>query len=316
MDFLEDYMNINDNACFLCGSIHQSQITKEHVFPKWMLTKYNIWDKKLQLLNGTLLPYRQLLVPCCKNCNSGALATLEREISVSIEEGYKSASNLNHYQWYLWVGKIFYGILRKEVTLLKDRAKLDSGTIISNELLRAYSELHYFLQGVLGRHEFNNILPYSVLIVNVHGEDFFFRDNLYPGACLLKIGTIGLIVTFFDGENVSKFLNGLIKKIRKEKLNEIQFCELYVRCLDISARSSPLKYMHTKSIDDSMNLTYIFESPYVSEFNASNYLCVMNDVFKSLPYYNEEFFKTLPKDMIPSYIFNDKGGFNSNNPLL
>ena len=41
------------NRCFYCGNLLRNKNSKEHVFPKWLQEKFNLWDQTIHLLNGT-----------------------------------------------------------------------------------------------------------------------------------------------------------------------------------------------------------------------------------------------------------------------
>lgn len=101
------------DSCFLCGKTYNGAKTVEHVFPKWLQNSFELWDQKIRLLNGTLLPYRRLTIPCCKLCNVEHLSKLENEVKNSLLSGYASANRLSSNTWYLWGAKLFYGVLRK-----------------------------------------------------------------------------------------------------------------------------------------------------------------------------------------------------------
>lgn len=88
-------MNITNNkkkACFLCGETDKN-LTKEHIFPKWLLKKYNLYDKKIKiLLNETTISYRNLTIPCCLDCNGKYLSIIEdkmKKFSKKIEIKFK-----------------------------------------------------------------------------------------------------------------------------------------------------------------------------------------------------------------------------------
>ena len=53
------------DSCFLCGKECETK-TAEHIFPKWLQHKYDLWNKKLIVTNDTKIPYRNLTVPCCE----------------------------------------------------------------------------------------------------------------------------------------------------------------------------------------------------------------------------------------------------------
>ena len=44
-------MSFTYNKCFLCGILLGDADTKEHLFPKWLLRRYNLWDAEIVLLN-------------------------------------------------------------------------------------------------------------------------------------------------------------------------------------------------------------------------------------------------------------------------
>jgi hypothetical protein len=103
-----------------------------------MQRSYGLWMRRLDLLNGTSLTYKDLCIPCCADCNSKYLSTVEKEISGAIEGGDYNAVSIDHRTWYFWAGKIFYGVLRKELSLLADRTDPTKGTIAT-----ARSFLHH-----------------------------------------------------------------------------------------------------------------------------------------------------------------------------
>ena len=64
-------MTFTYDKCFLCGEILTDEnSTEEHIYPKWLQNKFDLWDKQLILLNGTGINYRNLKIPCCKRCNN------------------------------------------------------------------------------------------------------------------------------------------------------------------------------------------------------------------------------------------------------
>jgi hypothetical protein len=140
-----DALRLGDDNCFLCGSPLGEDKTREHVFPRWLQHRHNLWGQQLTLLNRTHITYSQLTIPCCKSCNSGHLSSMENRVRTAVEGGYAEAAKLDPLLLYQWMGKIFYGILRKELTLLLDRRNKDGGTIIPPDLLEGFSTLHLFL---------------------------------------------------------------------------------------------------------------------------------------------------------------------------
>jgi hypothetical protein len=194
-------LQVDDDNCFLCGS-RNCQLTQEHVFPKWLQHRYDLWNETLILLNETKIQYKNLLIPCCAKCNSEDLSRLEAAVSAAVSSGFQSASELDRRLLYLWAGKLYFGVLRKEITLARERSRPNEGTILPKESLKSFSELHLFLQAIRGKHEFLGRPPYSILLCNLHDvgrpRNYFFRDSLFHMTVAIRLGEVGIIVALED----------------------------------------------------------------------------------------------------------------------
>ncbi len=68
-------MALDHDHCFLCGlALSENTRTVEHVFPQWLLADFDLHNQKINLLNGSSIRYRSLVIPCCKDCNTFWLA--------------------------------------------------------------------------------------------------------------------------------------------------------------------------------------------------------------------------------------------------
>ena len=63
--------------CFICGN---PATTVEHLFPKWLQRKFNLWDQKITIPNSTTVTYKKLIVPACNRCNNEIYGSLEDRI--------------------------------------------------------------------------------------------------------------------------------------------------------------------------------------------------------------------------------------------
>jgi len=82
----------SDDVCFLCGASGQD-VTLEHVFPKWLQRRFDLWTQRIGLLNDSLIQYRQLTIPACARCNNVDLSRLESAVSRAVDGGYATASS-------------------------------------------------------------------------------------------------------------------------------------------------------------------------------------------------------------------------------
>jgi hypothetical protein len=99
-------LRTSEDACFLCGST-SGEVTQEHVFPKWLQRRFNLWTQRIGLLNDSLIQYRQLTIPCCSRCNNEDLSRLEVGVAAAVDGGYGHASELDPHLLYLWAGNCF-----------------------------------------------------------------------------------------------------------------------------------------------------------------------------------------------------------------
>jgi len=241
-----------DDACFLCGSKLDNAGSDEHVFPKWLQNEFDLWGKTIDLQNGTSIQYKNLLIPCCVKCNTENLSAIENEVSNAVKAGYDAAIKISQKTWYLWAGKIFYGILRKELSLVGDRRNPGKGAIATEDTLSSFSNLHMFLQGARGRHQFNGEAPFTVLACNLHDTKykFDFRDDLIQFALALRMGEVGIIVSFEDGGLIRDSYASYVRDVAGRKLHPIQFTELYAKiCYQLSLRQRPLTFLTDSHVD-------------------------------------------------------------------
>jgi len=76
---------LEPGLCFLCGTlIDDSNVSREDVIPLWLQQDLSLRDEHLTLLNGTHIPYRQLKIPCCIDCNTQHLSRMENAVSTAV----------------------------------------------------------------------------------------------------------------------------------------------------------------------------------------------------------------------------------------
>jgi hypothetical protein len=141
----------SENSCFLClDALDESNRSKEHVFPMWLLNRHGLINETMTLQNGTTMPYRQLTIPCCLDCNGTHLSQMENTVKEAFKIGFDGVRSLDRRILFLWLAKIFYGLLIKERSSLLDRRATSRSTIVRDEDLSRFAMHHFLLQNVLG----------------------------------------------------------------------------------------------------------------------------------------------------------------------
>jgi len=226
-------MSLDDSCCFLCGVEMGNKSTKEDLFPMWLQRKHNLFKERLTLINGTQIPYSQLKIPCCAKCNNEHLSQLENKISAAINSGYRACIDLDPTLIFYWAAKIFYGILRKELSLLVDRRNPEKGSIVPETLIQAYDNLHSFMQGIRRPLDFIGSPPFSILVANLHDlgneNNYNFRDNIFCQTLSIRSEGVGIIVALADAGINNQSYSRYLKAVDGRKLHPVQFDELYAK---------------------------------------------------------------------------------------
>lgn len=239
---LKDLENFSSakQRCFLCGKdLILGDYTQEHIIPKWVQKRYNLWDQQLVLLNQTSIPYRLLTVPCCDDCNKYRLKPIEDSLSHTVDRGKKAVEQLGRNILFLWLSKILYGLLYKELTLLLDRSDPTAGTIITTDILDRYRMHRLFLQQVREIIECVDFCPGSIHIFSIQKMpspilEWDFCDNVDTMFIACRLGRTALIANLADG-GAEQTMELQFTDIANMDLHPIQFREI---CAIVSYRST------------------------------------------------------------------------------
>jgi len=219
------------DECFLCArSLADLGSTSEHIFPRWLQDRFDLWNQRLTLLNRSSIPYRYLTVPCCDECNRYQLAPIESIMAKAVEGGFSSFRQLGIEIPYLWLAKIFYGILYKELSLALKRDEPDLGSILSSSAMAEFESMLFLLQearGVIKRLDFSaaSILTFRTQVPEVIQLQWDFHDNIDSQFIACRMAEVGLIGVLQDG-GVHQEFGEEFSEFQNIPLHPIQFAEL------------------------------------------------------------------------------------------
>ncbi len=224
---------IAGKRCFACGGA-PSTGQGEHVVPLWLQRRFGLLDQRLTLLNGTLLPYRKLTVPCCQPCNNGFLRDLENGVIEILDRSdeFTDADRLTLAQW---LCKMFVGIIIKESSLSVDRKDPSKGSIVPPEFLEEFHHAQLLLQSTRKQTVFRclhgtfpcTIYAYRILDVAGFG-DFDLTTHFGGQSIAVRVGNLGIIfvndggLQMHAGDKGPMALDGL-------ELHPLQFSEVAAR---------------------------------------------------------------------------------------
>jgi hypothetical protein len=224
-------------CCFVCGAKPTDvPFNDEHVIPKWLLRRYNLFALSVVLPNGTSVRYDRYTVPCCEACNTLMGRVIEEPMRCVIEGGYNS---VHAYQerygilnFYVWMGLIF---LKTHLKDRKLRAHLDMRkgvTPIAEELQYDWSGLHYLhtlTRCFTTDAEISTTALGSFFAIRVQQqvpEDVFDFGDLYAAqSIMLRMGDFAFLAAFNDGGGAVEFLKLKLQRITGP-ISSIQLREL------------------------------------------------------------------------------------------
>lgn len=234
----------SSDRCFICGEkLNGKNKSVEHVYPRWLQKKFNLWNQKLKLLNNTAIEYRFLTVPCCKSCNLYYYGEkIEKPIERACSGGFEEFVKIDEKIIFQWLNKISYGTLFKELFLKMEMSNPDSKTIYKKEFLKEHKMQISFLQSVISNTKFLGEMPWSIFLfkIKTNGEKTYnAQDILFNKNCFfMQLNDIGIISSLSDGGVIKKSLEEYMKPYKNVQLHPIQFAEL---CAIFSLRAFTLK---------------------------------------------------------------------------
>ena len=230
--FPREYAAVKGKMCFLCRSTEN--LTSEHIFPEWLLRRYDLWKERLPLANGRMSTFERLKLRACLECNRDHLGKqLEDKMSAATAEGYEAVKALSERTIFLWVAKIYLALRFKELTMQVNPGKDSRGIWHPQQVERDFAP-YMMLRAVRGTVEILDPVPYSVLVIDLHEDDpslpdnFSHYDNIAQKTFAIQIGFIGLVVVFDDLGISDRFYNGYLDRAKGRKLTFHQYMELYI----------------------------------------------------------------------------------------
>jgi len=211
--FFDETSNYNRERCFICG---REASTVEHVIPKWLQNRFNLWNQRIRLPNGTSIPYRQVTVPACAKCNNEVYGTLEDRVSNN------SATESDIWKW---ANKIHYALEHKDQILSWDRRNphYKIGDVISrNDPLERSRHFLHCVSGdfVTDPDPFGSVFRFEF----DRPQKFMFAHLIASSSLTVCLGHVGYIVFVEDGQTLRRDIatrnefKGLPTRLRLEDM--------------------------------------------------------------------------------------------------
>lgn len=305
------------DVCFVCGvPLTDENQTAEHIFPKWLQDRFQLWGQVLTLANTTGIQYEKLTIPCCFNCNNNLLSPLESRISAAVADGFDAVSKLPRFDLFRWLAKIYLGIQYKELSLAMDRRDPMAGSILTPEFVRRYAILHLWLQ-MSASEEHPDYTPGSLWLFPCQVPtpvelQFDMRDDASNGFMGIRMGPVAIMADFLENGVHEKIAASITEAVSKILLHPMQFIELvamYAYAASLIGQETQIQFFeHERKLSFAFvwRSTADGTSPFVREWNPAEFAEVLS-FYSGTPadqiYFPPNMLKTFLRDPHGNYVY-------------
>lgn len=227
------------DACFVCGAASGSKkFNNEHVIPRWVLKRYNLFAKQITLPNGVLQRYGTYVMPCCADCNTLLGDRIETPMSKLLEGGFDSiVSRLNAEtvsSLYIWLCLLFVKTHMKDRAYRVHKDFRDGDARIADEYF--WPEMHHlhcvsripYVEAVMSP-DIIGTMRWFRIDDPVVADVFDWLDLSNEQTISLRLGDFGLICVLTDAGATASALRDRLDTVSDATLTVIQLRELAAR---------------------------------------------------------------------------------------
>lgn len=217
------------NKCFLTGNTVSKEIDYIYVFPEWLMSSENLFEKPFKMLDENYKTYADLKLPLSSHVRE-KIDTLNKKIENFFVN--HSDETITEIEWFQWCGVIVYGLIYNEIRNgIKSEEFKEEGFRISPLLIKKFKNLHLQLQSLIHEVEWDEPLPFSLLIISLDdaietSQQLEHKNEINTLTFSFKYKSRALIICLQDvGTNIN-YHESLLSKIESKVLHPIQFAEL------------------------------------------------------------------------------------------
>lgn len=253
--------------CFVCGHSEAEgwKMTREHIVPKWILGMHQLYDERLTILNGSLMPYKNLTTPTSSRCN-GALSKVENRLRRAFEARDIAwlRSPEGEDDLIILASKIYLGLRAKQAHLRDQVNRTPSILKSSRHVDTSDPYIFYLLQAarfattVHGSTTRPGHLPASAVAFRSKLQNFMIADSNL-GELLLRVNGISVLASLRDGGDAGQRLRANNARLMTQTMGEQSEGERHD--LDETEELilwNQMAYLSTCQIDDGMRLHSVY----------------------------------------------------------
>ncbi|WP_082455596.1 hypothetical protein [Hymenobacter sp. AT01-02] len=228
-----DGMRFSYQHCFLCGMPTRPPQDTVPVFADWLMTRYHLHERQVKLLDMSIVQYQDLRIACCEHCRTHHVEPLEAHVAAAADRGITGLRGLDDQTMFLWLGKMFYGILVTELLTELDPLARPQYPLAENaQLFRRFQAFFQPFQALRVPMEYEDFVPGSLFILEAEAQEdtipFEYDDDLGTLTFSIKLDNTVIIACLAD--------NGIIRQAMRRvyqdayrPLHPVQIAEFKAR---------------------------------------------------------------------------------------
>ncbi|MGZ3858142.1 MAG: hypothetical protein ACXVMS_01335 [Flavisolibacter sp.] len=248
---LEDFKEkiVTGNDCFICGaSPEDKEFNDEHVIPNWVLRRYQLHNKRINITSERSVKYGSYTVPCCKQCNEELGRTVEAPVNELLKKPYTEIANAikadrTLYQLlYKWMCLLFFKTHFKDTYLPKELdQRINAGKLGDHYDWAGMHHIHcmcraHHTNAVIDQRVYGSLVILPVFDISV--DRFDYMDNMVGKTAMVMLGDLCIIAVLDDSCACTLMFDHVLEKITG-RLTPYQIKELFARMAHANIHLEP-----------------------------------------------------------------------------
>lgn len=204
--FIDDI--VKKDCCFVCGAAPGSKpFNDEHIIPRWLLRRYNLFSKSITLPTGERRTYDRYKVPCCQACNSLLGEKVETPVSQLLSGTFEEVSERlraqGHELLFTWLALLFFKNHLKDLSVALDRNPAKSEGFIGD--IYDWAGFHHVHALARSAYSQASLLPGVVGSIHVfeiedglHSDAFDYLTFSFAQVVMVRLGRVGIVAVLND----------------------------------------------------------------------------------------------------------------------
>jgi hypothetical protein len=226
-------MCFGERQCFLCGAPTVPPQDAVPVFAEWLMSRYNLHERQIKLLDMSIVRYQDLHIACCPSCRTRHVEPLEARVEEAAVQGLPGLRALDEQTLFLWLGKMFYGILVTELlTELNPLARPQYPLAENAQLFRRFQAFFQPFQALRIPMEYEDFVPGSIFLLEVDPREddlpFAYDDDLSTITFSIKLDNALLVACLVDNGIIGQAMRRVYQDAQRP-LHPVQAAEFKAR---------------------------------------------------------------------------------------